>query len=94
MTNILRASAGGMTEQESLSGPESYPTGGFSVRSNLGRVNNVIVDGDSDTYEYEASSIDDNNAFVVQAWDRSDGTEAGAGTDLSEETVTYSAARL
>lgn len=83
-----------MAEQDSVTATESYQSGGFSVRSSMGRVDNVIVEGDSDTRTYEATSIDDDNAIVVQAFNRSDGSEAGEGTDLSDDTITYRASRL
>ena len=94
MSSILRAAAGGQSESEEVSAPDSYPTGGFSVRSNLGRVDRALAEGDSLDNGYEVTSIASNNAMVVQAYDKAAGGEIGAGTDLSGDTVTYIAERL
>jgi len=86
----LVARSGQLQETDHVSGPNSYATGGFSVRTNIGRVDNQIVEGDNATYEFRAS-VADNNAIVVSAYSQSTGTEVAANTDLSGVTVTYTA---
>lgn len=90
----LVARSGQVTESNDTSGPTSYPTGGFSVRTNIGRVDEALVEGDSGTNVYEKTSVGDNNAIVIQAFSQASGGEIAAGTDLSGDTITYTAYML
>lgn len=92
MGDVLQASKGQQAESETLAGPSSYPTGGFSHRSDLGRVDAVHGDVDDGTQEVTMTASDD-NAVVIQAFSQGGG-EIAAGTDLSGDTYTYTAHRL
>lgn len=94
MPSLLRAARGGQSAADDVSGPSSYPTGGFSVRTDLGRVDRAVAEGDSLDNGYEVTSIADDNALVIQAYDKAAGGEIAGGTDLSDDTVTYLAKRL
>lgn len=94
MPSLLRAMEGGQTEADETSGPSSYPTGGFSVRSNLGRVDRAMAEIDDLDTGVEVTSVSDDNALIVQAYDKAAGGEIASGTDLSDNTVTHFATRL
>lgn len=93
MARILRAAKEQQSDHDSTSGPGSYSTGGFSIRTNLGRVDEFDVDAADATYEAQAS-VSDNNALVVEAHAQDGTGETAAGTDLSGVTFHYSAYRL
>jgi hypothetical protein len=92
--NVLRAASGQEQDVRSVSGPSSYPTGGFSVRADIGRVSEAITQGDSVDNGYVVTAINDSNALVVQAYDKAAGGEIAGGTDLSDDSITYFANRL
>lgn len=91
---ILRAQNGMQTNVDSASGPSSYPTGGFSVSTDLGRVDEASVDIDNPLYEARLDSVTSKNSLLVEAYSQASGTELAAGTDLSTDSVTYTAHRL
>lgn len=93
MPNILRAANGQQNESDSFAGPSSYPTGGFSHRTDLGRVDNASVELDRGDFEAHVESIDDDNNLVIQAFSQGGG-EAAAGTDLSSDTFTTDSYRV
>lgn len=88
----LQATEGRQVEVESVDGPSSYPTGGFSARSNLGRVDESTVEAVGEAYE-ASSTVDDDNAVVIEAYSQGGG-EVPAGDDISGTTFTYQAYRL
>lgn len=92
--NKLVAQSGQVTEADSTSGPGSYPTGGFSIQTNIGRVDQAMVEGDNGTYDYELNSVASHNVVVVQAYNNSTGSEVSSNTDLSGDTITYAAYML
>lgn len=92
--NTLVARSGQLTEADSTSGPGSYPTGGFSIQTRMGRVDQAIVEGDNGAYDYKLNSVASHNQIVVQAYSQGSGTEVAANTDLSGDTVTYTAYML
>lgn len=94
MPDLLRAASGQQVQTSSESGPSSYPTGGFSIRTGLGRVDEALVQNGNASYEARLDSISDNNAIVVTMYSQGTGTELAAGTDLSDDSVTYQAKRL
>lgn len=93
MVKILRAASGQQTAVEDGSGPTSYPSGGYSMRSKLGRVDSAHAEIDSGEYQAHVESINDNNALVIQVYSQG-GSEVGGGTDLSDETVRTDSSRL
>lgn len=94
MPNVLRARSHQQAEADSVSGPSSYASGtGFSIRSNLGRVDEVDVEIDNASWEARASVADD-NAIVAQFYSQGSGTEVADATDLSADTVHWTAHRL
>lgn len=96
--NVMRAATHQQEEDNSVDGPASYPSGGFSVRTDLGRVDEVIVhageSGDGQKPFDATAVVQDNNALVVSAFSQPTGVEAAAGTDLSNITFSYTAQRL
>lgn len=93
MPNLLRAAQGGMSETNSESPPASYPSGGFTVSTDLGRVDEAIVQIDNASWEARLESTDETE-MVVGVYSQGSGNEAAAGTDLSDDSVSYTAARL
>lgn len=93
MGDLLRAAEGGNFEAESNSGPSSYPTGGFSVTSDLGRIDEIILDAQNASWEAIRESTSD-NSVVVGVYSQGTGTEAAAGTDLSGVDFTHIAFQL
>jgi len=97
--NVLRTSSGQLQAADSVDGPSSYPTGGFSVNTDLGRVNTAMVDSNNDSYEARATGVGSagsgtQEGFVVVQLYSQDGTgEVDAGTDVSGTEVSYSAFR-
>ena len=99
MTNVLRARSHQQTEADSVSGPSSYTSGdGFSVRSNLGRVDQVDPEIDNNLWEARLDSIASNNTMVFQFFSQStsgaSAPEAPDGTDFSGDKVHWTAHRL
>jgi len=91
---ILEATQGQQNEGRSFAGPSSYPTGGFSARSDLGRVDEATVQVDNGSYDAHVESVADNNALIVQVVEEDTASEVGGGTDLSGETFVQTAYRL
>lgn len=85
MGNSIRAQRGDVLV-ESISGPASYPSGGFSQRVDLGRVDEADVGMDSLDRFAVVNAVNDNNAVVIQAGSYGSGGEVAAGTDLSGDT--------
>lgn len=98
MVNVLRAATHQEAEEDAVVGPASYPTGGFTIRSDLGRVDEVIVhaqeSGDNQKPFDATAEVQDDNAIVVSAFSQATGVEAAAGTDLSAITFSWTAHRL
>jgi len=92
MPNQLRGRFGEV-ESNTDAGPTSYPTGGFSIATGLGRISTAMVESDSGSYELRVQSTPTNN-IVTQAFSAGTTNEVAAGTDLSGVTVTYTATRL
>lgn len=94
MPDVLRARSHQQIEADSISGPGSYESGvGFSIRSNLGRVDEVDVEVNNADYEARAS-VADNNAIVATFHSQASGTELPDAADLSTDTVHWTAYRL
>lgn len=94
----MRAATHQQSEMNSVSGPQSYDSAtGFSVRSDLGRVDEVEVwAGEEDsTKPFDATAeVADDNAIVISAFSQDTGVEAQDDTDLSGITFTWIAERL
>lgn len=92
MARKYKTESGALVEVEEETGPTSYPTGGFTVSTELGRVNSAQVDTDDPAYEARNTGAS-GTEFTVVATDPS-GTEVSAGTDISSVTFNYTAKRL
>lgn len=90
--NILSAT-NGEQQTNSVSGPSSYPTGGFSVDTDLARASEALVGTDAEAYEARVESTSD-NSLVIGMYSQGSGTEIAAGTDLSGDSLTYNAYML
>lgn len=92
--NVLTASSGQQNEPNNVAGPSSYPTGGFSIRTNLGRVDQAIIQGDNSARSYKVQSTPTNHIVATAHSAGSSGTELASGTDLSSDNIVYDAYRL
>lgn len=89
---ILRAAAGEQ-QTDSLTGPSSYDSGtGFTIDTDLQRVNDMMVASDNNSWEARVASTTDNSA-VVQVYSQSTNVEAPSGQDLSSVSFVYNAAQ-
>lgn len=96
MPNILRAASGQQSDIDSVSGPTTYPSnaGVFSVRTDLGRVDQAMVQVDNSQLTTRVESISSNNILNISVNSVATATPVQAGTDLSGDTFTYAAWRL
>lgn len=94
MSDILRAASGQQSESLSQDGPSSYPSGGFSIRTNLGRVDEAMVQTDDMGFDAKVSQVTDNNVLQVAVVSQDSGNEVSDSTDLSGVSFTYDAYRL
>lgn len=92
--NILRAASGQQAETSSEAAPSSYPTGGFTVSTDLGRVDEAMVEGDDGSWEVRLDSVSSKTDLDVQVFSQDGTGEAAGGTDLSGMGITYDAKRL
>lgn len=96
----MQAASGQVMEMQTVTGPTSYPNGdGFTVQSDLGRVDNFIVQTDSGTIETRNDSVVNNNQMVVKAYtaNTSGNTpydEVTNDNDLSGDNFTLFASKL
>lgn len=91
--NSVRAASGQQIETDTVDGP-TYNTGGFTISTNLGRVDEFIVYANGSGYEARYASTESNNQAVVTVHSQGSGDEVGDDTDLTGETFTYTAYRL
>lgn len=91
--NTLRAASGQHTESDTVSGV-TYNTGGFTVNTNLGRVDEAMVEARGSLYEARFDSVISNNGLVVTVHSQASGDELADDTDLTGENFTYTAYRL
>lgn len=95
MPNILQAQSGQTNQVDSIAGPGSYESGdGFSITTNLGRVDEATAEIDNSTWDARATGVADNNTVVVSVFSSDSAGEAPQDTDLSGDEITYSASRL
>lgn len=98
--NKLRAATGKLSEVDTVSGPATYNTGGFTINTNLGRVNEALVNffgtAPSSVAAHEArlQSIVSNNGLLVTVHSQDTGDEFADNTDLSDAEFSYNAHRL
>lgn len=97
--NILRAATGQQSSVDTLDDqqPGSYSTGGFSVRSSLGRVDDATVSVDSPDYEARVTGTGDDdraNYANIQIYSQDGTGEVAADTDITEDTFVLRTNRL
>lgn len=89
---VLNAASGQLEEQTSVSGPNSYDaTNGFSISTNLPRVDEAQTQISAGSVETRVESIASDNTIVVSVFSAASGGELPADTTLSQDTITYSA---
>lgn len=93
MPDIIQASSGQQSVTEDVSGPSSYPSGGFSHRTDLGRVDRATAAADAGSVDSSVNTIQNNNEVVISVFSQGGG-EVASGTDLSHDTYTVTANRL
>lgn len=93
MPDIFEAASGQQSTVDNVSGPSSYPSGGFSHRTDLGRVDSASVDADAGSVDASINTIQNDNEVVIEVFSQSGG-EVASGTDLSHDTYTVTANRL
>lgn len=93
MSNVIRASSHQQNDTNTRTGPSSYPSGGFSLRTDLGRVDEATVEAQDGDWEAVNSGTTGNNHIQTAVFSQG-GNEAQAGTDLSSINFTYDAYRL
>lgn len=98
-TNILRAATGQQAGVDNLDDqqPNSYSTGGFSVRSSLGRINDATVSVDNGDWEARVTNIgtgDRANFANVQVYSQDGSGEAANNTDIESDTFVLRSERL
>ena len=94
MGSILTAVKGQGLDVNSVAGPTSYNTGGFTIPTDLGRVDEATLQIDNSSFETRVDSIASNNQIAAQVFSQGSGTEASQDSDFSGDTVTYQAYRL
>ena len=94
----MRAATHQQGEMDSVTGPQTYDSGaGFSVRSDLGRVDEAEVwaGEDDDNKPFDATvTVQNDNELVIHAYSQATGVEAADDTDLSSINFTWLAERL
>lgn len=98
-TNILRAASRQESAVDSLGDqqPNSYSTGGFSVRSSLGRIDEGTVSMDNGDREARVTNIgtgDRANWANVQVYSQDGSGEIPADTVISGDTFVLRTERL
>lgn len=91
-------------EVQGVAGPSSYPSGGFTQGSDMGRVDQFMVQVDNpDVYARPhsagtSSAITGSNQMVIQVYSantgNSAGTEASANSDFTNDNFVIRAFRL
>jgi len=95
MPDTIEGDEGGSVSLQSASGPSSYDAGaGFTVASNLGRVNEFMVDSDGENNVPGNQTVTNDNEMVVQVFNQDGTGEIAGGTDISGTTFTFLSARL
>lgn len=96
----MRAATHQQVEDDSVPGPETYPSGGFTIDSGLGRVDEVIVtageSADSGSKPFDATAtVQNHNEILVQAHSQASGVEVADQTEgLQNVTFSWTAQRL
>ena len=98
-TPLLRAASGQEAAVDDVAPeePTSYPTGGFSVRSSLGRIDDASVSADDGDWEARVTAVgsgDRANFCNVQVYSQDGSGEAADGTDLSDTSFLLRTERL
>lgn len=83
-TRSLRAATGEQMEIQTVTGPTSYPTGGFSVVSNLGRVDEFTVQTPSNSIHSKNHDITGYNTMVTTAFSMGTGDAAAEGQEYND----------
>lgn len=97
MGTVLRAASGQHIEVTRVTGPTSYPSGdGFSVTSDMGRVDEFTVQSPSDSVLSKNDNITGNNTMVVKAYSMTSNVnnEIEDAVDLSGDDYILTAYRL
>lgn len=97
--NILLAASGQQSAVGDLDDqqPNSYSSGGFSVRSSLGRVDEASVSGQQEGQEARVTATgsgDRANYVNVQLYSQGSGNQLQADTDISGDTYILRSERL
>lgn len=92
--NLMRATSGELSETSEVTGPNSYQSGGFTISTDVGRVDEASIEVSSD--DTWIAQVTDTNTTSIIATVRSmdSGNEAANDTDLSAVEFTYTAHRL
>jgi hypothetical protein len=90
MADILRTATGETQSGSDDSPPSSYPSGGYSLDTDLYRVSNALVEIDNNDLEARATSYD-SNTVIVEVFSEDTGSEVSGGFDLSTDEVGYTA---
>jgi hypothetical protein len=94
MGNLLRAATGEISDVDTVAGPDSYPTGGFSIKTSLGRISDTAVSTDAPGYEAREVGAGDPEWLRIEVHSQDGTSEVAGGTDLSGDNFTYQAFRL
>lgn len=84
---------GKLIEGETVSGDSSYPSGGYTFRSQTGLVRQAVAEANSVDYTAHATVSDSNEVSVVVS-SADTGGEVSGGTDLSGEDFTVISLRM
>lgn len=96
-TNLLTSMSGQQSASDTETGPSSYPTDGFSVRTSLGRVDRAsasVDDGAREARVTGTGSLDTANYVTVQVFEQDTASEVSGGTDLSGDEYLIDSKRL
>lgn len=96
-TNLLTAMSGQQSASDTATGPQSYDTGGFSVRTSLGRVDRAtasVDNGDREARVTDTGSQDTANYVNIQVYQQGGAGEVSQDTDLSGDEFLIDAKRL
>lgn len=92
--SLINSSTGKAVDSDSVSGPDSYPSGGFEVSTDVLRASAAQVATDEIGTDARVTDTIDSNTLVVEAVDEATGSEVTGGTDLSGTEFTYTARKL
>lgn len=102
MSNVTRAASGEEAETDTVNGADSYSTGGISIGTNLGSVDDATVEVDNPNYQAQVEGTSGPHLTVVlytatvdtttsNASQSVDWSEVADATDISADWFTYTA---